>query len=66
MGRGKRGHVRAISQADGIVIRFQRPLDTPTSAAQMATGEDKAEGDLLVVHGGRHALDADFLMTQDG
>ncbi|MFB6940744.1 MULTISPECIES: hypothetical protein [unclassified Streptomyces] len=43
-GRGKRGPARATLLADGRIICFQRPLNTPTSAARMATGDDHVDG----------------------
>ncbi|MFJ9034798.1 hypothetical protein ACIRQP_41560 [Streptomyces sp. NPDC102274] len=43
-GRGKHGPVRATLQADGKIICFQQTLDTPTSAARMATGDDRVDG----------------------
>lgn len=43
-GRGKRGPARATLLEDGRIICFQRPLNTPTSAARMATGDDQVDG----------------------
>ncbi|MCI4085645.1 HNH endonuclease [Streptomyces sp. MMS21 TC-5] len=43
-GQGKRGPARATLMADGSIICFQRPLDTPTSAARLATGDDQVDG----------------------
>ncbi len=43
-GRGKRGPARATLLADGRIICFRRPWNTPTSAARMAAGDDLVDG----------------------
>lgn len=70
-GRGKRGPARATLLADGTIVCFQRPLATPTSAAQMATGEDQVDGWTfwsLTVDGTPQMLSdlRDFRIAQDG
>ncbi|WP_435243732.1 HNH endonuclease [Streptomyces cucumeris] len=70
-GRGKRGTARASLMADGTIICFRRPLTTPTSAARMATGDDKVDGWTfwsLTVDGTTQTLSVlrDSLIAQDG
>jgi uncharacterized protein (TIGR02646 family) len=70
-GRGKRGPARATLLADGIIMCFQQPLATPTSAARMATGDEKVDGWTfwsLTVDGTTRTLSdlRDFLIAQDG
>ncbi|MER5520026.1 HNH endonuclease [Streptomyces sp. NPDC002763] len=70
-GRGKRGPVKATLRADGIVMCFQQPLATPTSAARMATGDDQVDGWTfwsLTMNGTTRTLSdlRDFLIAQDG
>ncbi|KOV22233.1 hypothetical protein ADK58_28115 [Streptomyces sp. XY152] len=70
-GRSKRGPVSATLLANGIIMCFRQPLATPTSAARMATGDEKADGWTfwsLTVDGTTRTLSdlRDFLITQSG
>ncbi|MGW7366990.1 restriction system modified-DNA reader domain-containing protein [Streptomyces sp. NPDC054841] len=70
-GRGKRGPARATLLADGRIICFQQPLNTPTSAARMATGDDQVDGWTfwsLTVDGTARTLSdlRDSLIARDG
>jgi hypothetical protein len=70
-GRGKRGPARATLLEDGRIMCFQRPLNTPTSAARMATGDDQVDGWTfwsLTVDGMPRTLAdlRDSLIAQDG
>ncbi|WP_431984627.1 hypothetical protein [Streptomyces qinglanensis] len=70
-GRGKHGPVRATLRPDGIIMCFQQPLTTPTSAARMAAGDEKADGwtfwSLTVDGTTRTLFDLrDLLIAKDG
>ncbi|WP_146104742.1 restriction system modified-DNA reader domain-containing protein [Streptomyces cinnamoneus] len=69
-GRGKRGPARATLLADGRIMCFQRPWNTPTSAARIAAGDDRVDGWTfwsLTVDGTTRTLSdlRDSLTTQD-
>lgn len=70
-GQGKRGPARATLLEDGRIIYLQRPLNTPMSAARMATGDDHVDGWTfwsLTVDGTTRTLSdlRDSLIAQDG
>lgn len=43
-GRGKRGPAKATLLEDGRIMCFRQPMNTPTSAARMAAGDDTVDG----------------------